>query len=409
VSELYDPYSHELHKDPYSVYRTLRDEHPLYRSESRNCWVLSRFEDVIDAALNWQRFISGQGVLLDRGDLTGDAGGLPMLVMLDPPRHTTLRRIVSRAFTPRRVAEMEPRIRRTARDLLDSVAAAGGEGDFVHDVAGPLPSTVIADMMGVPKTDQDAFREWSDSIMRGDPSDEESTEASLFAIGSLLEYFDGIIEDRRQTPGDDLVTALVHTDLEPGEELTTDELLWFCVLLLVAGNETTTNLISNGMVTLARHPEQRAALAAAPGRIGNAVEEILRYESPVQVLARTVAEATEIHGTKLEPGEKVLLNWGSANRDEREFDAPEVFDVERKIVRHAAFGHGIHFCLGASLARLEGRVTFEELLVRFPTYELTAEPELLHSGIIRGFDSIPFSVGDRALSARSEAGLAGRT
>ena len=409
MSELYDPYSHELHKDPYSVYKTLRDEHPLYRIESRNCWVLSRFEDVIDAALNWQRFISGQGVLLDRGDLTGDAGGLPMLVMLDPLRHTTLRRIVSRAFTPRRVAEMEPQIRRTARDLLDSVAAAGGEGDFVHDVAGPLPSTVIADMMGVPKTDQDAFREWSDSIMRGDPSDEESTEASLFAIGSLLEYFDGIIEDRRRTPGDDLVTALVHTELEPGEELTTDELLWFCVLLLVAGNETTTNLISNGMVTLARHPEQRAALAAAPGRIGNAVEEILRYESPVQVLARTVAEATEIHGTKLEPGEKVLLNWGSANRDEREFEAPEVFDVERKIVRHAAFGHGIHFCLGASLARLEGRVTYEELLARFPTYELTAEPELLHSGIIRGFDSIPFSVGDRALSARSEAGLAGRT
>lgn len=408
MSDLYDPYSHDLHRDPYSVYKALRDEHPLYRIESRNCWVLSRFEDVIDAALSWQRFISGKGVLLDRGDLTGDAGGLPMLVMMDPPRHTTLRRIVSRAFTPRRVAEMEPRIRQTARELLDGVAAAGGEGDFVHAVAGPLPSTVIADMMGVPKTDQDAFREWSDSIMRGDPSDEESTEASLFAIGSLFEYFDGIIEARRRDPGDDLVTALVHSDLEPGEELTTDELMWFCVLLLVAGNETTTNLISNGMVTLARHPDQRAALAASPIRIGNAVEEILRYESPVQVLARTVAEPTEIHGTKLEPGEKVLLNWGSANRDEREFEAPDVFDVGRKIVRHAAFGHGIHFCLGASLARLEGRVTFEELLARGPTYELTGEPELLHSGIIRGFDSIPFTLGEPVRSTRQQPGLAAR-
>jgi hypothetical protein len=275
--ELYDPYSHDLHKDPYSVYKRLRDEHPLYRIDSRNCWVLSRFEDVIDAALNWQRFISGKGVLLDRADLTGDAGGLPMLVMTDPPRHTTLRRIVSRAFTPRRVAEMEPRIRQTARDLLDAVAVAGGDGDFVHDVAGPLPAAVIADMMGVPKSDQGAFREWSDSIMRGDPSDEESTEASFFAIGSLFDYFDGIIEERRQAPRDDLVSALVHTELEAGEELSTDELMWFCVLLLVAGNETTTNLISNGMVTLAHHPDQRAALAASPTRIGNAVEEILRY------------------------------------------------------------------------------------------------------------------------------------
>jgi hypothetical protein len=406
MTELYDPYSHELHKDPYSVYKTLRDQHPLYRIEGRNCWVLSRFADVVDAALNWQGLISGKGVLLDRNDLTSDTGGLPMLVMLDPPRHTTLRQIVSRAFTPRRVAEMESRIRQTAIELLESVRARGGDGEFVRDVAGPLPSTVIADMMGVPKTDQDDFREWSDSVLRGDPSVPESTEASLMAVAHLFEYFQAAVEDRRQNPKDDLVTALVHAELDEGEELGPDELLWFCILLLVAGNETTTNLLSNGMVTLARHPDQRASLAMDPALIPNAIEEIVRYESPVQVLARTVAEEVELHGTRLQPGDKVLLLWGSANRDDREFDDPDTFDIRRKIVRHAAFGHGIHFCLGASLARLEGRVVFQELLRQFPSYELAGEPELLHSGIIRGFDSVPFHIGSVASAGLSSAGAA---
>jgi cytochrome P450 len=389
MTELYDPYSHELHEDPYPVYRALRDEHPLYYCEARGVWALSRFDDVWDAVHDPGTFCSGEGVFPGMGEYNPDQM-LPVMIMMDPPRHTQLRSLVNRAFTRRRIADREEAIRGIARDLVEVLADAGG-GDMVEDLAKPLPTIVIADLLGVPREDRKTFRQWSDHLVQDNPDDPTAAGMAMEAGASLLAYFADLIAERRRSPRDDLLTALITAEIE-GEHLGEDELFGMCVLLLVAGNETTTNLVSNSAVLFARHPDQWRAIVDDPSLLPGAIEESLRCDSPVQALSRTLTRPVEIHGTTMNEGDKVLLIYGSANRDDREFPEPDVFDIERTVERQLAFGHGIHFCLGAPLARLEAQIAYSELLRRSPQWTVTGVPERLHSGPIRGLVHLPVSM-----------------
>ena len=386
MTELYDPFSHDLHADPYPVYRQLRDEHPVYRCDRRGFWALTRFDDVWDAVHDPTTFSSAKGIFPTSTDVAADAF-FPMIIMMDPPRHTQLRGLVSRAFTPRRIAAMEPAIRVVADELLAEFA---GEGrcDLVPAFAAPLPTVVIADLLGVPRSDRVEFRHRSDQLVKGDPDDRASYHEAMEGAAALYAYFGEILAERRRQPREDLVTALLHAEID-GERLSEEELLGFCFLLLVAGNETTTNLISNAAVLFAQHPAARAAMVRDRALLPGAIEECLRHDSPVQGLARTLSRDIDLHGQRLGADERVLLVFGAANRDDREFDDPDHFDIARRMDRHLAFGHGIHYCLGASLARLEARIAFETLLDHLPEYEVDGPGERLHSGPIRGYVHLP--------------------
>jgi len=389
VSELYDPFSHELHDDPYSVYRTLRDEYPLYYCEARGVWVLSRFDDVWDAVHDPATFSSADGVFPGMGEYNPDQM-LPVMIMMDPPRHTQLRSLVNRAFTRRRIADREESIRMIARDLVGALADAGG-GDLVEDLAKPLPTIVIADLLGVPREDRKAFRQWSDQLIQDNPDDPAASSRAMEGGANLLAYFADLIALRRRSPQDDLLTALITAEID-GDRMGEDELFGMCVLLLVAGNETTTNLVSNSAVLFAQNPDQWRAVTVEPSLLPGAIEECLRFDSPVQALARTLTHPIEVHGRTISEGDKVLLVYGSANRDEREFTEPDTFDIARSVDRQLAFGHGIHFCLGAPLARLEAQIAYSEILARSPDWTVTGEPERMHSGPIRGLLRLPVSM-----------------
>ncbi|MFO0690199.1 MAG: cytochrome P450 [Myxococcota bacterium] len=369
----FDPYDARLFDDPQPAFRRLRDELPAYHEPERDFWVLSRFEDVWQALRDPATFSSAGGItILDEHN----AAAPPMILTMDPPRHGVLRTKVNRGFTPRRIAGLEAWIRDEATALLDRLEARG-EGDLVHDFATPLPTAVFAELLGVPASERDAFRRWSDATCAMSP-DPTAMAAGKQAIAELTGLFAELADERRRRPTDDLISALAHAGASPGggadeEPMTSDELTGFCVLLLVAGLETTASLIATGSLRLAQHPDQRVRLVRDPSAIPNAVEEMVRFDSPIPGNARTLTRDIERHGRKMPAGAKVLLLYAAANRDEREFPGGDRFDVERPIDRHVAFGHGIHFCLGASLARLEARVAFEELLRRFPDHDLATQ------------------------------------
>jgi cytochrome P450 len=312
---------------------------------------------------------------------------LPMLIMTDPPRHTALRRIVSRAFTPRRIASLEPGITELVEGLLDA-ADDHGTWDAVATLAGPLPAIVIADLLGVPREDRGSFRRWSTQLVQSSPSDSRIGGA-LEAAAALYDYFGSFLDERQARPCGDLMSALIGAEVD-GQRLSREELLGFCLLLLVAGHETTTNLLTNSLVVLAAETGARHELADAPHLMSRAVEELLRFDSPVQGLSRTVTRPTVVHDQALAVGDVVLLLYGSANRDDHAFPEADRFDIHRTTERQLALGHGVHFCLGASLARLEARLALSALVARHRDWEVDVDAAVrLRSGPIRGYASLP--------------------
>ena len=374
---VYDPYVPEFHAQSHETYRGLRDDHPVYHNAERGFWAISRFPDVWQATLEVET--------LTTETVEEGASLLPMLNYLDPPRHDRLRALVSRAFTFRRVGEMDPHIRRIAGELLDGLSGQT-ECDLVEDFATPLPGRIIAEMIGVPPDRRETFLGHTRKMLTTNP-DLTIAEAIKEPSERIYEEFRRLLDERRSAPQEDLMSALIQAEIE-GEKLLDEEILGFCYQLIVAGNDTTTSLIGNGAVLLAHHPEQKKLLAEDPSRIPNAVEEMLRFEPPAQALPRQTRKPFSLHGKTIPSDERVLLVWAAANLDEREFEDPERFDVTRRISRHLALGHGIHFCLGASLARLEARIAFETLLERFPDYSLLEEPGWLASRWARAHGQI---------------------
>lgn len=358
----FNPYSRSHLGNPHPVYAVLREERPVHLNDRPRFWAISRFEDVEDALRQWSLFSSASGITLD-----GFSGLKPMIILMDPPRQTELRRVLQKAFTAKRIAAQESLIRRTARDLLEAISDEE-EVDLVSTFTGPFPIMVIAEMLGVDPRDRELFRQWSNGIMATTADDYESLVRNY---SHIFDYFRKVIAARRTNPRDDLVTALVHAEVDE-HKLADDEILGFCALLLIAGNETTTNLLGNAATVLAAHPDVRAEIVANTALLPNAIEEVLRFEGPVPTLTRTTTTDVEIRGHTIGAGEKVMLLLAAANRDPRVFEDADRFDIHRVGRKHIAFGSGIHFCMGASLARLEARVALEELLCRFPEYSLTA-------------------------------------
>ncbi|MFQ5512967.1 MAG: cytochrome P450 [Myxococcota bacterium] len=383
----YDPYAYQTHEDPYPIYRDLREKAPLYRNERLGFWALSRHSDVLAALRNPVAFSNAQGVSLDRSS-HAQADTVMSFLAMDPPRHTQMRALVSRAFTPRRVAGMEPRIRELSRKYVARFAERG-RFDVIADYAGLLPMAVISELIGVPEADRQELRSWADTVVHREEGMSDVPPAGMEAAARLLGYFAEFVRERRARPHDDLLGALFEAEID-GERLAERDIIAFVFLMIIAGNETTTKLIGNAVYWLWRNPEQRARICRDPRLVARWVEETLRYDNSTQALARTLARDVELYGEKLRPGEKLLLLLGSANRDEDVFERAEEFDILRNTTASLSFGHGTHFCLGASLARLEGRVALDELHRFLPTLEVrTEEAVRVHSCNVRGFAALP--------------------
>jgi cytochrome P450 len=389
-----NPFAYEFHEDPYPTYRWLREHAPLYRNDALDFWALSRFRDVLAALLDWQTYSSAEGTVLERLD-PRYLDMTPMMIFLDPPRHDRLRKLVSRAFTPRRVAALEPFIRATAVRLLEPLARHGG-GDFVKDFSTPLPMEVIFTLLGVPDADRVQLREWTDQALDRDPDTPALPARAVAAMMSQMRYWYQLLPELRRQPNDGLICALFDAEIETEDGGTTrlgeGEIVGFCSLLGAAGNETTTKLLADAAVLLARHPDTHALLRADPGRIPDAVEEVLRYCAPAQYAARTVTRDVTWYGQTVPRGARILLLIGAALRDEREFPDPDRFDIARAVPTQLGFGQGVHFCLGASLARLESRIALEEFVQRFPRFAVDeARCARVHMSNVHGWASVPFT------------------
>jgi cytochrome P450 len=400
VSDLYyDPYDAQIDRDPHPVWRRLRDEAPLYHNEHHDFYALSRFDDVSAASADWRRYSSARGTVLELIDTTPDAEppppgtdeGFGMMIFMDPPPHDVLRGLVSRAFTPRRVAEREARVRELCAELLDPQMSGSGF-DYVEDFAAKIPTMVIGALIGVPEPDQDQLRIWGDLLMRHEPEGLSPERGE--AVASLFSYLSQLIADRAEHPRDDMTSDLLAAEVQIDDgstrRLTQAEALAFVSLLEIAGSETTARLLGWSAVLLARHPDERAKLVADPDLVPNAVEELLRYEAPSPIQARFVTEDVEWHGRRVPEGSKLALLTGSAGRDERQYADPDRFDVTRSFDRHVTFGYGVHYCLGANLARLEAKVVLEETLARFPEWHVDEDRvELVRTSTVRGPLHVP--------------------
>jgi cytochrome P450 len=390
-----NPFSFAFHADPYPTYHWLRTQAPLHYHPTLQFYTLARFRDVVAASQDWRTYSSAEGTLVERLD-PRLFEAQPMMLFLDPPRHDRLRKLVSSVFTPRRVADLEPFMRATAARLLEPLAANGG-GDFVKEFSAPLPMAVIFTMLGVPDADRAQLRAWIDMSLDRDRDKPAIPARAVDAMMELTRYWYELIATLRRTPSTGVISDLLSVEVDADDggstRLSDAEIIGFCSLLGAAGNETVTKLLANAAVLLARHPDQYASLVADAGGIPNAVEEILRYWSPSQYQGRTVTREVEWYGQTVPMGARLLLLTGSANRDEHEFDAPDRFDITRSIPIALGFGYGAHFCLGASLARLESRVAIEEFTRRFPRYQVDeARCVRVHMSNVHGFASVPFSV-----------------
>ena len=390
---VFNPMDPEFVADPYPTYHRLRAEDPVHRSPL-GFWVLTRYEDVV-WALRDSRF--GKEAIADfvakkLGVEARTGLGISMLDR-DPPDHTRLRSLVSKAFTPRVIEGLRPRVQQVVDELLDR-AEDRGAMDVIEDFAYPIPVVVICEMLGVPVEDHERFRGWSLDLARGLDAtllgaDTAIVQRSTASRGALAAYFRELIAERRAAPRGDLLSALIAAE-EAGDTLNESELLATCILLLVAGHETTVNLLGNGTLALLRHPAELRRLRENPRLIGTAVEELLRYDGPVQRTARVPDTEVIVAGRTIEAGEMVMPFIGAADRDPAQFPDPDRLDLTRADNRHIAFGWGIHFCLGAPLARLEGQIAINALVQRFPKLALATErPQYRGSLTLRGLESLP--------------------
>lgn len=388
----YDPYDFEIDDDPYPVWRRLREEAPLYYNEPHDFFALSRFDDVERASVEWRTYSSARGTVLE---LIKSGMDIPSgsIIFEDPPAHDLHRGLLSRVFTPRRVGALEPKIREFCARSLDPLVGTGGF-DFIRDLGAQMPMRTIGMLLGIPETDQEAIRDRIDDGLRlteGEMPDFESQYGQGFEEGNVFaEYIDW----RAKHPSDDLMTQLLEAEYDDLDgqrrRLTRDEVLNFVNLLAGAGNETTTRLIGWTGKVLADHPDQRAQIVADRSLVPQAIEEILRFESPSPVQARCVTHDVEHYGQKVPEGSAMLLLTASANRDDRKFPNGDGFDIHRTIDHHLAFGYGIHFCLGAALARMEGRVALDEVLNRFPTWEVDHDNAVqARTSTVRGWERLP--------------------
>lgn len=373
--------------DPFPQYERMRQSAPVFLDEQSGSWHVFRYDDVQRVLSEHARFSSRMG-----GDESSEAGHLfaSSLITTDPPRHRQLRSLVTQAFTPKAVEALTPRISELTDELLEGVVSRG-TADLIEALAYPLPVIVISELMGIPAEDRDRFKRWSDVIVSQTRTG-AATEDHQAANQEMTGYFLDLIEHRRRRPGDDLISSLLAAEID-GQKLNVAELLGFCALLLVAGNETTTNLIGNAVLCFTEVPGTIDRLLQEPALLPQAIEEVLRFRSPVQSMYRMSVADTTLGGVEIPAGAPVVAWIGSANRDERQFEHPAQFDVDRGQIRHLAFGHGIHFCLGAPLARLEARIALEATLSRLPGLALApgSQLERMDSTIVYGVKSLPVS------------------
>lgn len=394
VSDLYwDPFDTEIDANPHGVWARLRNEAPLYRNDRYDFWALSRFADVESASTSPKVFSSAHGTVLEIMSDRPVGGG--QMIFMDPPDHTRLRSLVSRAFTPRRMSALEGRIRELCVELLDPLVGAGSF-DYVQDFGAVLPSMVISSLLGVPEADRPHVHHLIDTMFHIEPGVGMINDISFTARIALFEYITDQLTDRLADPRDDMLSDLVTAEIsEPDgsvRRLSLRESSEFAVLLVSAGTETVARLLGWSAVLLDEHPDQRAELAADPSLLPNSVEELLRFEAPSPVQGRWTTGPVELHGQVVPADSKVLLLTGSAGRDDRKYPDADRFDIHRTFDHHVSFGYGVHFCLGAALARMEGRIGLEESLARFPEWTVDrAGARRLHTSTVRGWSSVPVS------------------
>lgn len=389
----FDHYDHALQDDPYPTYARMREEAPLYHNEEQDFWVVSRHADLHKAFRTDGTFSNKMGVSLDPSAWNESAHLVTSFLGMDPPEQTRLRKLVSRGFTPKRVADLEPRIREISDQYLDE-AVAKGSFDWIGDFAGKFPMDVISEMLGVPVADRDEVRKYADLLVVREDGLRDVPPAGFEAAGWLFGYYADLIADRKANPSDDLVSALLNAEDE-GQRMTDSELTAFLFLMVVAGNETTTKLLGNAVANISRHPEQRAAVFADPSLVEPWIEETLRFEASSQLLARLTLKDFTIGGVTCPAGSKVMFNIGAANHDHEVFENAEEFDIRRdkaELSKHIAFGGGRHFCLGANLARLEAKIALERLIEKTSSIEVTGEPKRFYSANVRGYAALPVTV-----------------
>ncbi|MDG2305557.1 MAG: cytochrome P450 [Candidatus Binatia bacterium] len=385
----FDPYDVEINADPYPTFQRLREEAPLYHNDKHGFFALSRFEDVQSALADHETYISGRGAIVEfiQANVPVPPG---VIIFEDPPIHTVHRGLLSRVFTPRKMNALEGKVREFCARSLDPLVGTGGF-DFIADLGAQMPMRVIGMLLGIPESDQEAVRDRADSSLRTKPGEPMKYEDKGLPTG---EEFGEYIDWRADHPSDDLMTELLTAEFEDEtgttRRLRREEILTYVNVVAGAGNETTTRLIGWAGKVLADHPDQRRELVRDPSLIPNAIEELLRYEPPAPHVARCLSRDVEHHGQAVPAGSIVVLLVGAANRDERRFPDGDRFDIHREVGQHLALGYGIHFCLGAALARVEGRVALEEVLKRFPEWEVDREhAKLSPTSTVRGWQTLP--------------------
>ena len=393
----FNPLSNDFFDDPYDTYKWLRDEVPCYHNERLGFWALSRFDDVVTAHRDWKTFTSTHGLTLDQLTEPGANFSHQSIIMMDPPEHDRMRKLVSRAFTPRAITRMDDIARGVINHYLDEVQ---GEPQFdaVEDFAAPFPVEIISAILGVPAADRQQIRHWTDAMLFRLPNDPRPTQEGMEGGLNQVLYFLELIKDKRAHPGEDMIDQLIEAEVPDDDgnlqRLTDEEIAGFATLLAAAGSETVTKLVGSAIMLFHLNPGEWKKLFDDPTKTANAVEEVLRFWAPSQYQGRFSNVDSEWHGVTLPAGQPVFLLTGAANRDEREYENPDVFDIDREIGLSIGLGHGIHACLGAALARLESRLAIEAWRDRYPSYEVDeAGCRRVNMSNVAGYSSVPVTVG----------------